>query len=69
MNHQSGPQFRLEPSGFRRHDITGIGNIQQLFHGYRIQSESNLHFTAVHAFFQFTQPTDTSYEIDSFRGT
>ena len=39
---------------FGRHDITGIGNIQQLFHRNRIQSESHFHLPAVYAFFQFT---------------
>ena len=54
MDNQTGTQFRFEPGCLGRHDITGIGNIQQLFHRNRLQSESHFHLPAVYAFFQFT---------------
>ena len=42
-----------------------IGEIHQLLHRNGIQSQGNLHLTAIHTAFQFTQATDTSHEIDS----
>jgi len=36
MNHQTRTELRLKPSGFRRHNITAIGNVDQLLHGHGI---------------------------------
>ena len=46
--------------------ITGIGNIHQLLHGDRIKRQRDLHLATVHTTLQFSQPTDTAYEIDAF---
>lgn len=47
-------------------NITGIGNIHQLLHGDRIKRQRDLHLATVHTTLQFSQPTDTAYEIDAF---
>ena len=65
MDNQAGTQFRFEPGCLGRHDITGIGNIHQLLHGDRIKRQRDLHLATVHTTLQFTQPTDTAYEIDT----
>ena len=65
MDNQAGTQFRFEPSCLGRHDITGIGNIHQLLHSDRIKSQRYLHLTTVHTPLQFSQTTDTAYEIDT----
>ena len=56
MDHQTGAKLRFEPRRLRRHDITRIGDIHQLLHRNGIQSQGNLHLTAIHTAFQFTQP-------------
>ena len=66
MDNQTGTQFRFEPGCLGRHDITGIGNIHQLLHGDRIKRQRDLHLATVHTTLQFSQPTDTAYEIDAF---
>ena len=63
MDNQTGTQFRFEPGCLGRHDITGIGNIHQLLHGDRIKRQRDLHLATVHTTLQFSQPTDTAYEI------
>lgn len=55
MDHQTGAKLRFEPRRLRRHDITRIGDIHQLLHRNGIQSQGNLHLTAIHTAFQFTQ--------------
>ena len=65
MDHQTGAKLRFEPRRLRRHNITRIGDIHQLLHRNGLQSQGNLHLTAIHTAFQFTQATDTSHEIDS----
>ena len=66
MDNQTGTQFRFEPGCLGRHDITGIGNIHLLLHGDRIKRQRDLHLATVHTTLQFSQPTDTAYEIDAF---
>ena len=51
MNNQSAPQLGFKPCGFWGHDIAGIGNIDKLLHGNRIQSKSCFHFTTIDTFF------------------
>ena len=69
MNYQSRTQLRFEPSGLGRHDIAGIGNVHQLFHGHRIKRQSHFHLTAVHPLLQFAQPADTADKVDTLVGT
>ena len=54
MDHQTGAKLRFEPRRLRRHNITRIGDIHQLLHRNGIQSQGNLHLTAIHTAFQFT---------------
>ena len=65
MNSQPAPELRLEPCGLRRHDIAGVSNVYELFHGDRIEGESDSHLAAVHSAGQLSESADTSYEIDS----
>ena len=66
MYNQSATQFRFKPGSFRRHDIVGISNIDQLLHRNRIQCKGNFHFVAVDSFLQFTQTTDSSNKVNPF---
>ena len=67
--HKAGAQFRLEPSGFGRHDVAGVGNVDNLFHGNGIESKSHFHLAAVHTTFQLAQSADTANEVDTLVGT
>src|SRR5690606_18812893 len=69
MHHQSAAQFGFEPGGFRRHYISGIGDVDELLHGNRVEGEGNLHFPAVYPPFQFTKAANATHEIDSLVGT
>ena len=37
MDNQSGAELRLKPGSLGRHDVTCIGYIHKLFHGYGIE--------------------------------
>src|SRR5574344_2209367 len=65
MNNKSRTQFRFKPSGLRRHNLTAVGNIHNLFHRYRIQRESHLHLTVVNTAFQFFKSAQSTDEVDS----
>ena len=65
MDNQAGTQFRFEPGCLGRHDITGIGNIHQLLHGYGIKSQSYFHFSTVNTLLQFSQTADTAYKVNT----
>lgn len=65
MNNEAGTQFRFEPSRLGRHDVAGIGNVHQLLHGDRIKGQRDLHLATVDTALQFSQPTDSTYEIDT----
>ena len=68
MNHQARAQFRLKPSGLGRHDVAGVGDVDDLLHAHRIERESDLHLTAVHTTFQLAEATDTANEVDALVG-
>ena len=65
MNSQPAPELRLKPCCLRRHDVAGVGNVHELFHGDRIEGESDSHLAAVHSAGQLAESADTSHEIDS----
>ena len=69
MDHQTGAKLRFEPRRLRRHDITRIGDIHQLLHRNGIQSQGNLHLTAIHPFLQFAQTAYTAHKVDTLIGT
>ncbi len=69
MDNETRAQFWFEPGCLRRHYVSGIGNVNQLIHGYWIQCESHCHFTAVDAAFEFSKSSDTTYEIYAFVAT
>ena len=65
MYNQSGTKFWLEPGSLWRHNISTIGNIHQLFHGYRIQGQCHSHFSTVNPALEFFQSADSTYEVNS----
>ena len=65
MNYQTGTEFRFEPGGFRRHNVTGIGNVNQLFHRNGIQRQCHFHFAAVNPFLQFTQSAYAADKVNT----
>jgi len=64
VHNKTGTQFRLEPGRLGRHDITRVGNINQLLHRNRVEGEGRLHLPAVDPFFQLAQSADAAYKID-----
>ena len=65
MDNQTGTQFGSNQVVLGGMIVTGIGNIHQLLHGDRIKRQRDLHLATVHTMLQFSQPTDTAYEIDA----
>ena len=65
MDEETGTELGLEPCGLRRHDVAGVGNIDNLLHAHGIESEGNLHLAAVHATLQLAQSADTAHEVDA----
>lgn len=68
MDYEAGAKFRLEPCGLRRHDVAGVGNVDELVHRDRIEGKGHLHLTGVDAALKFVETADTTYEVDSFVG-
>ena len=50
MDHQARSEIRLIPSSLGRHDVAGVGDVDDLLHAHRIEREGDLHLTA----FEFT---------------
>ena len=69
VNHQSTAQFRLKPCRLRRHDVSTIGDIDDLLHRDRVECERYFHLAAIYATFQLAQTADTTHEIDTFVAT
>ena len=65
MNDEPRTQLGFEPRRLGWHDVARIGNVHQLFHADRIEGQSHLHLTTVHALLQFAQSTDTAHEVDA----
>ncbi len=61
--HKSGAQFRLEPCGFRRHDIACVGYIHELLHAHRIKRERECHLARVDAALEFAESADSTHEV------
>lgn len=49
MDHKAAAQLRLKPSGFGRHDVAAVGDIDNLLHGYGVERQGHFHFAAVYA--------------------
>lgn len=69
MCQQPVAQLGFKPGAFGRHHIAAVGNIEQLLYADRVKAESHFHLPAVHAFFQFAEAADATYEINPFVGT
>ena len=63
MDEETGTELGLEPCGLRRHDIAGVGNVDQLLHRDRIKGESHLHLSGVHAAGKLPESADSSDEV------
>ena len=59
VDHQTGSEFRLKPSGLGRHDVAGVGDVDDLLHAHRIEREGDFPVTAF-------EPALTLYFIVSF---
>ena len=68
VDHEAGAQFRLEPSGLGRHDVAGVGNVDDLLHADRIEGEGDLHLAVVDATFEFAEAADAADEVDALVG-
>ena len=38
---EAGTEFRLEPCGLRRHDVAGVGDVDELLHRDRVKREGD----------------------------
>src|SRR6185503_17843292 len=65
MNQQSVAQLRLKPGRLRRHDLAGIRNAQQVFHGCRVEREGYGCFSLIDEPLQFLAATHATNEIYS----
>lgn len=68
MYGQPAAELGFEPGGLWGHDVTGVGNGDQLLHGNGIQCKSGSHFTRVNAVFQCAQATYSTYEVYALTG-
>ena len=68
MDHQTGSEFRLKPCGLGRHDVAGVGDVDDLLHAHGIERESDFHLTAIDATFQLAEAADTANEVDALVG-
>ena len=69
MDHQSRAEFRLKPSGLRRHDFATIGNVHDLLHGDRIEGQSHLHLSAIYTALELSKSTQAAHEVDALTAT
>jgi len=63
VDHETGTELRLEPSGLRRHDVASVGDVYELVHGHGIEGESHLHLTAVHATLKLSEAAYATDEV------
>ena len=61
---EAGTEFRLEPRGLRRHDVAGVGDVDELLHRDMVEGEGDLHLTAVNPAAQLAKASDTTNEIN-----
>ena len=66
MSKQAITQFGFKPGALWRHYITTIGNIKKLLNAHGVQTKCQLHFSAVHSFFQFRQTTYAANKVQAF---
>ena len=65
VDNQATAEFWFKPSCLRRHDVSGVGDVDELLHAHGIEGESHLHFSGIDAAFEFAKTTDTANEVDS----
>ena len=65
MYNQTAAKFRLEPGCLRRHDVTTVGNGNDLVHADGMEGESKFHLSAVHTCLQFFQTAQSADEVDA----
>ena len=68
VDDKSRAQFRFKPCSLRRHDIAGIGNVDDLTHGNWIKSQGHLHLAAVDTLLELAKTTDATNEVDALVG-
>src|SRR5713101_9841895 len=64
VQNQSAPELRLEPGGFRRHDLPGVRNRHHLFEAGGMQREGDRVLTRLDLLLELRGAPDTAHEID-----
>ena len=68
MHEQPVPQLGLEPCRFRRHDLTGVGDGDELVNRGRVHAERDFHFAGVDAALELAGTADTADEVHALVG-
>ena len=64
MKEQTASQLWFKPGGFRRHYHVVVSHAKEVIDIYRIYGKCYFHII-IHSLFQFFQPADPSYEINT----
>ena len=65
VDYEAGTELGFEPCGLRRHDVAGVGDVDELVHGDWVEGEGHLHLTAVNTFLELFESTDAPNEVDA----
>lgn len=65
MDNQARAEFRLKPGSLRRHNVATVGDVHDLLHRDRIESQSPAHLAAIDTTFQLAEATETTDEVDT----
>ena len=65
VDDEARPEFGLEPSGFRGHDVACVGNIHKLFHADGIEREGHGHLARIDATLEFAESPDAADKVDA----
>ena len=68
VDYEARAQLGFKPSGLRRHNVAGVGDVDDLLHRDGIEGEGDLHLAVVDATFQLAQTADTAHEVDTLVG-
>ena len=73
VDREAGAELGLEPCGLGRHDVAGVGDVDELLHRDRVEGEGDLHFAGVHAAGALARatgliPADCKFKISAHAG-
>ena len=66
VDHHARAEFRLEPRRLRGHDVTRVGDVDELLHRNGVEGERRLHLAAVDTLLELAQTSYSTYKIDAF---